>query len=76
MNELEFGAGIDPGMDFNPFASSILDKTRLYLNPKPLDRELSPLTTRPDLPPIISCANNGQTYTTSKESCLYNLIVN
>jgi hypothetical protein len=28
MNEPELGAGIDPGMAFNPFPSSILDKTR------------------------------------------------
>jgi hypothetical protein len=27
MNEPELGAGIDPGMAFNPFPSSILDKT-------------------------------------------------
>ncbi len=37
---------------FNPFPSSILDKTRQDLNPQPLDRESSPLTTRPDLRPI------------------------
>jgi hypothetical protein len=29
----ELGAGIDPGMAFNPFPSSILDKTRRDLNP-------------------------------------------
>jgi hypothetical protein len=28
MNEPELGAGIDPGMAFNPFPSSILNKTR------------------------------------------------
>ncbi len=28
MNEPELGAGIDPGMAFNPFPSSILDKMR------------------------------------------------
>ncbi len=28
MNEPELGAGIDPGMAFNPFPSSTLDKTR------------------------------------------------
>jgi hypothetical protein len=52
MNEPELGAGIDPGMDFNPFPSSILDKTRQDLNPQPLDHESSPLTTRPDLRPL------------------------
>ncbi len=52
MNEPELGAGIDPGMAFNPFPSSILDKTRQDLNPQPLDREPSPLTTRPDLCPL------------------------
>jgi hypothetical protein len=49
MNEPELGAKIDPGMAYNPFPSSILDKTRQDLNPQPLDNELSPLTTRPDL---------------------------
>ncbi len=44
MNEPELGAGIDPGMAFNPFPSSILDKTRQDSNPQPLDRESSPLT--------------------------------
>ncbi len=39
MNEPELGAGIDPGIAFNPFPSSILDKTRQDLNPQPLDRE-------------------------------------
>jgi hypothetical protein len=52
MNEPELGAEINPGMALNPFPSSILDKTRQYLNPQPLDRELSPLTTRPDLHPL------------------------
>ena len=51
MNEPELGAGIDPGMAFIPFPSSILDKTRQDLNPQPLDCESSPLTTRPDLRP-------------------------
>ena len=51
MNEPELGAGINPGMAFNPFPSSILDKTRQDLNPQPLDRESSPLTTRPDFHP-------------------------
>ncbi len=51
MNEPDLGAGIDPGMAFNPFQSSILDKTRRDSNPQPLDHELSPLTTRPDLRP-------------------------
>jgi hypothetical protein len=49
MNEPELGAGIDSGMAFNPFPSSILDKTRQDSNPQPLDRESSLLTTRPDL---------------------------
>jgi hypothetical protein len=50
-NEPELGAGIDPDMAFNPFPSSILDKTRRDSNPQPLDCELSPPTTRPDLRP-------------------------
>jgi hypothetical protein len=41
MNEPALGAGIDPGMVFNPFPSSILDKTILDTNPQPLDHELS-----------------------------------
>jgi hypothetical protein len=41
MNKPELGAGINPGMAFNPFPSSILDKTRQDSNPQPLDRELS-----------------------------------
>ncbi len=49
MNETELGTGIDPGMAFNSFPSSILDKTRQDSNPQPLDHESSPLTTRPDL---------------------------
>jgi hypothetical protein len=49
-NEPELGAGIDPGMAFNPFPSSILDKMRQDSNPQPLDCELSPLS-RPDLHP-------------------------
>ncbi len=53
MNKPELGAGIDPGMAFNPFPSSILYKTRQDSNPQPLDRELSPLTTRPDSRPIM-----------------------
>ncbi len=52
MNEPELGAGINPGMAFNPFPSSILVKMRRDLNPQPLDCESSPLTTRPDLRPI------------------------
>ncbi len=50
-NEPELGAGFNPGMAFNPFPSSSLDKTRRDSNPQPLDCELSPLTTRPDLCP-------------------------
>ena len=49
MNEPELGAGIDPGMAFNPFPSSIW--IRWDSNPQPLDRESSSLTTRPDLSP-------------------------
>ncbi len=52
MNEPESGEGIDLGMAFNLFPSSILDKTRQDLNPQPLDHESSLLTTRPDLPPL------------------------
>ncbi len=51
MNEPELGAGIDPGMAFNPFPSSILVKTRQDSNSQPLDHESSLLTTRPDLRP-------------------------
>ncbi len=51
MNEPELGIGIDPGMAFNPFPSSILDKMRRDLNPQSLDCDSSPLTTRPDLRP-------------------------
>jgi len=47
MNEADLGAGIDPGMAFNPFPYSILDDS----NSQPLDRESSSLTTRPDLRP-------------------------
>ncbi len=54
MNEPELGAGIDPGMGFNPFPSSILDKTRRHSNAQPSDRESSPLTTRLDLRPLWS----------------------
>ncbi len=39
MSEPELGAGIDSGMAFNPFPSSILYKTRQDSNPQPLDRE-------------------------------------
>ncbi len=39
---------------FNPFPSSILVKTRQDSNPKPLHRESSLLTTRPDLRPNIT----------------------
>ncbi len=49
MNDPEFGAGIDPGMDFNPFPSSIW--IRRDSNPQPLNCESSLLTTRPDLRP-------------------------
>ncbi len=49
MNEPELGAGIDPGMAFNPFSSSIW--IRRDSNPQPLDCESSSLTTRPDLLP-------------------------
>jgi hypothetical protein len=49
MYEPELGAGIDPGMAFNPFPSSIW--IRQDSNPQPLDRESSSLTTRPDLRP-------------------------
>jgi hypothetical protein len=51
MNGPELDAGIDPGMAFYPFSSSILVKTRRDLNPQTLDHESSPLTTRPDLRP-------------------------
>jgi hypothetical protein len=50
MNEPELGAGIDPGMAFNPFPSSIW--IRLDSNQQPLDCESSSLTTRPDLRPF------------------------
>ncbi len=53
MNEPELGAGIDPGMAFNPFPSSILDKTGRDLNPQPSDCESSPQTSRPDLRPFL-----------------------
>ncbi len=53
MKEPELGAGINPGLAFNPFPSSILYKTRQDLNPQPLDRESIPLTTRPDLRPLL-----------------------
>ncbi len=52
MNEPELGAGINPGMAFNPFPSSILVKTRQDSNSQPLDYESSLLTTRPDLRPF------------------------
>jgi hypothetical protein len=51
MNEPELGAGINPGMAFNPFHSSIW--IRRDSNPQPLDCEFSSLTTRPDLRPIL-----------------------
>jgi hypothetical protein len=51
MNEPELGARIDPGMAFNPFPSSIW--IRRDLNPQPIDRESSSLTTRPDFCPVI-----------------------
>ncbi len=37
MNEPELGTGIDPGMAFNPFPYSILDKMRQDSNPQPLE---------------------------------------
>jgi hypothetical protein len=46
MNEPELGAGIDPGMAFNPFPSSIW--ITQDSNPQPLDCESSSKTTRPD----------------------------
>jgi hypothetical protein len=49
INEPELGAGIDPGMAFSLFPSSIW--IRQDLNPQPLDHESSLLTTRPDLRP-------------------------
>jgi len=49
MNEPELGAGIDPGIAFNPFPSSIW--IRQDSNRQPLDHESSLLTTRPDLRP-------------------------
>ncbi len=49
MNEPELGAGIDPGMAFNPFPSSV--RIRQGSNPQPLNCEFSLLTTRPDLCP-------------------------
>ncbi len=58
INEPELGAGIDPAVAFNPFPSSILNKTRQESNPQPLDCEMSPLTIRPDLRPTkINCFN-------------------
>jgi hypothetical protein len=60
MNEPELGGGINPGMAFNQFPSSILDKTRQDLNPQLLDRELSLLTTRPDLRPQTFCARTEE----------------
>ncbi len=51
MNEPELGAGIDPGMAFNPFPSSIW--IRRDSNPQPLDCESSSLTTIPDLHPSV-----------------------
>ncbi len=50
MNEPELGAGIDPGMAYNQFPSSVW--IRRDTNPQPLDCESSSLTTRPDLRPI------------------------
>ncbi len=52
MSEPELGAGINPGMAFNPFPSSILVKTRQDSNSQPLDHKSSLLTTRPDLSPM------------------------
>jgi hypothetical protein len=53
MNEPDLGAGINPGMAFNPFPSS--NWKRRDLNPQPLDSESSSLTTRPDLRPWPPC---------------------
>ncbi len=53
MNEPELGAGIDPGMAFNPFPSSIW--MRQDLNPRSLDWKSSSLTNRPDLRPFFLC---------------------
>jgi hypothetical protein len=59
MNEPELGIGINPGMAFNPFPSSNLDKTRQDSNPQPLDRESSPITTRSDLHPANGIIYSG-----------------
>jgi hypothetical protein len=47
VKEPELGAGIDPGMAFNPFPSSIW--IRQDSNPQPLHHKSSLLTTRLDL---------------------------
>ncbi len=57
MNEPELGAGIDPGMAFNPFPSSIW--IRRDSNPQPLDCESSSLTTRPNLRPNTLLLTHG-----------------
>ncbi len=51
LNEPELGAGINAGMAFNQFSSSIW--IRQDSNPQPLDCESNSLTTRPDLRPLI-----------------------
>ncbi len=50
-NEPELGAGINPGMSFNPFPSSIW--IRQDSNPQPIDCESSLLTTWPGLRPRV-----------------------
>jgi hypothetical protein len=71
MNKPELGAGIDPGMAFNTFPSSILDKTRRDLNPQPLDCESTPLTTRPDLRPYFEQLNKEKITKTNKNAEYY-----
>ncbi len=46
--EQKLGADIDPGIAFTPFPLYIVYWMRQDLNPQPLDRESSLLTTRPD----------------------------
>ncbi len=43
--EQELGVGIDSGLAYTPFSSTILDEMRF--EPQPLGCELSLLTTRP-----------------------------
>ncbi len=47
-NEPELGAGIDPGMALNVDHLHLVLWIRRDLNPQPLHRESSLLTTRPD----------------------------